>query len=101
MNVETSPGWMVFANNPHPDEVTRQYAPGECVRQRLRIPRTRVSAAPSVARRTRLVIVLLSVNGWPPTDIAALLHFDPKTVRRWIHRHAAEGMAGLPDRPRS
>lgn len=46
-------------------------------------------------------MVLLSVNGWPPTDIAALLHYDPKTVRRWIHRHAAEGLAGLPDRPRT
>jgi transposase len=46
-------------------------------------------------------MVLLSENGWSATEIAALLHFDPKTVRRWIHRHTTEGLAGLPDRPRS
>lgn len=50
---------------------------------------------------TRIMMVLLSDNGWPATDIAVLLHFDPKTVRRWIGRHRLEGLAGLPDRPRS
>ncbi|HZM82340.1 MAG TPA: helix-turn-helix domain-containing protein [Candidatus Limnocylindrales bacterium] len=50
---------------------------------------------------TRIMMVLLSVNGWTPTDIAALLHYDPKTVRRWIQRHSLEGLPGLPDRPRS
>lgn len=48
----------------------------------------------------RLVMVL-SANGWPPAEIAALLHYHPGTVRRWINRHHAEGLAGLPDRPRS
>jgi transposase len=50
---------------------------------------------------TRAVMVLLSAAGWAPSDIAALLHYDPRTVRRWITRHHVEGLAGLPDRPRS
>jgi transposase len=39
--------------------------------------------------------------GWTAADIAALLHYDPRTVRRWITRHDAQGLDGLPDRPRS
>lgn len=50
---------------------------------------------------TRAVMVLLSANGMSAPDIAALLHYDPATVRRWIARHSVEGVAGLPDRPRS
>lgn len=49
----------------------------------------------------RLVMVVLSANGWSPAEIAALLHYHPGTVRRWINRHHSEGVAGLPDRPRS
>lgn len=50
---------------------------------------------------TRAVMVLLSASGMPAADIAALLHYDPRTVRRWIARHDGEGVAGLPDRARS
>jgi len=50
---------------------------------------------------TRAVMVLLSANGLPPAQIAALLDCHPATVRRWIGRFNAEGPAGLPDRPRS
>lgn len=49
----------------------------------------------------RIVMVLLSAHGYDPADIAGLLHYHPATVRRWIHRHHTEGLAGLPDRPRS
>jgi transposase len=38
-----------------------------------------------------------------PAEIACVLHYDPATVRRWIHRHdlaGLAGLAGLPDRPR-
>jgi transposase len=49
----------------------------------------------------RLVMILLSHRGWPPSDIAGLLGCDPATVRRWIHRYNAHGTAGLGDRPRS
>ena len=35
---------------------------------------------------TRMVIIVLSAAGWPASEIADLLHYDPKTVRRLI-RH--------------
>ena len=50
---------------------------------------------------TRAVMVLLSVHGLPPAQIAELLDCHPATVRRWISRFNREGMAGLADRPRS
>jgi transposase len=49
----------------------------------------------------RAVMVLLSLHGLPPAQIAALLDCHPATVRRWISRFNREGMAGLADRPRS
>ncbi|WP_309111978.1 IS630 family transposase [Saccharothrix sp.] len=49
----------------------------------------------------RIVIVLLSASGMSAPEIAELLHYDPVTVRRWIARHARDGIDGLPDRPRS
>jgi Homeodomain-like domain len=48
----------------------------------------------------RAVMVLLSVHGLPAGEIAALLECHPSTVRRWIGRFNAEGVAGLADRPR-
>lgn len=49
----------------------------------------------------RAVMVLLSASGMSAAEIADVLHFDPRTVRRWIVRHDLEGLDGLPDRPRS
>jgi transposase len=49
----------------------------------------------------RAVMVLLSVQGLSPAQIAGLLECHPATVRRWIGRFNAEGLAGLADRPRS
>jgi transposase len=49
---------------------------------------------------TRAVVVLLSAGGMSAADIA-LLHYNPRTVRRWIARHHLDGVTGLPDRPRS
>jgi transposase len=50
---------------------------------------------------TRAVMILLSAGGMSAAQIGGLLHYDPRTVRRWISRHDLEGMAGLPDRPRT
>jgi transposase len=50
---------------------------------------------------TRIMMVVLSAAGWSASEIADVLHYDPKTVRGWIARHRSEGLAGLPDRPRS
>ena len=49
----------------------------------------------------RTVMVLLSLYGLPPAQIAELLDCHPATVRRWISRFNREGLAGLADRPRS
>jgi transposase len=49
---------------------------------------------------TRLIMVLLCADGMSPAEIADLLDYHPGTVRRWIHRFHAEGLRGLPDRPR-
>jgi transposase len=49
----------------------------------------------------RAVMVLLSLQGLPPAQIAVLLECHPATVRRWIARFNATGVAGLADRPRS
>ena len=50
---------------------------------------------------TRAMMVLLSLHGLAPGQVAELLDCHPATVRRWIGRFNAEGMAGLADRPRS
>jgi transposase len=49
----------------------------------------------------RLVMILLSQQGWTTTQIADLLGYDPCTVRRWIHRYHKHGTTGLADRPLS
>jgi transposase len=49
----------------------------------------------------RLLMLLLSHQGWPPAAIAELLGCDPSTVRRWIHRYNTHGVAGLQDQPRA
>jgi transposase len=49
---------------------------------------------------TRLVMMLLSSQGWSPAEIGSLLDYHPGTVRRWISRFDGEGCAGLADRPR-
>ena len=49
----------------------------------------------------RLIMIWLSLQGWPPAQIAAVLGYHPATVRRWIHRYNSEGIPGLADRPRS
>ena len=49
----------------------------------------------------RLVMTLLSCQGWTAASIAELLGCDPSTVRRWVHRYNTHGTAGLCDRPRA
>jgi transposase len=74
----------VFANGP-PDEI-------EQVLRRLRGP---------WRQGLRAVMVLLSSRGMPAAEIAGLLECHPATVRRWIGRFNAGGVAGLADRPRA
>lgn len=48
----------------------------------------------------RAVMVLLSLHGLPPAQVAMLLERVPVTVRRWIGRFNTCGVAGLADHPR-
>jgi transposase len=50
---------------------------------------------------SRLVMILLSQQGWTAAQIGDLLGSDPSTVRRWIHRYQQHGVVGLADRPRA
>src|SRR5690242_1494661 len=50
---------------------------------------------------TRAVMILLSLHGLAPGQVAELLDCHPATERRWIGRFNDEGLAGLADRPRS
>jgi transposase len=49
----------------------------------------------------RVLMILLSQQGWPASQVADLLGYDPSTVRRWVHRYHAHGTGGLADRPRA
>jgi transposase len=51
--------------------------------------------------RVRARIVLLAAREWPNARIAAEVGVAVDTVRTWRGRFAAEGLAGLMDRPRS
>lgn len=48
--------------------------------------------------RSRQLIVTRLAQGWTVSAVALALGIDPKTVRKWRDRFAAEGMAGLADR---
>jgi len=51
-----------------------------------------------VVRRAQMI--RLSAEGRPAWEIAALWDVTDEAVRRIIHRFNAEGLAGLPDKPR-
>jgi transposase len=52
--------------------------------------------------RTRAQMVLLSgEQGWVADEIAVLVRQNDQTVRLWLKRYQAEGIAGLYDDPRS
>src|SRR5262249_24938329 len=64
------------------------------------IEQVRASLEGRWRQAARAVMVLLSLQGLPAAQIAVLLECHPATVRRWVGRFNAEGIAGLADRPR-
>ncbi|WP_162501569.1 helix-turn-helix domain-containing protein [Methylobacterium crusticola] len=48
--------------------------------------------------RSRQLIVTRLAEGWTVRAVAAALGIDPKTVRKWRDRFAAEGTTGLANR---
>jgi transposase InsO family protein len=49
-------------------------------------------------RHSRMLMVQRLASGWTVPAVAAAFGVDPKTVRKWHARYAAEGAAGLRDR---
>jgi transposase InsO family protein len=49
-------------------------------------------------RHSRRLMITRLESGWSVGQVAAALGVDPKTVRKWRDRYAAEGGAGLTDR---
>jgi hypothetical protein len=55
----------------------------------------------SIRVRTRAQMILLSAEQHlVPHQIASIVRKDEQTVRRWLRRYQAEGVAGLEDTPR-
>jgi len=55
----------------------------------------------SIRVRTRAQMILLSAEQHLVThQIASIVRKDEQTVRRWLRRYQAEGVAGLEDAPR-
>jgi transposase len=93
----------VSTHDRNPDEVTASMRPAHVYARMSAEQHTELITALHGPWRTatRIVMVVLSTAGWSPAEIAEVLHYDPATVRRWIARHQHEGLAGLPDRPRT
>ena len=57
--------------------------------------------SPDARLRIRALMVLLAAEqGLVAAQIAALVRLHEETVRRWLLRYQAEGLAGLEDSPR-
>ena len=58
-------------------------------------------SSPNARLRIRTLMVLLAAEqGLVAAQIAALVRLHEETVRRWLLRYQAEGLAGLDDLPR-
>src|ERR1700676_444312 len=49
----------------------------------------------------RLLAIAMVLEGRPRTEAAESCGMDRQTLRDWVHRYNAEGVAGLSDRQRS
>jgi transposase len=67
-------------------------------KQRERLQRLYEQAG-SPRSRTRVQLVLLSHAGYDVAAIAAITQQSDETVRRWLHRFAADGCDGLRELP--
>jgi len=63
--------------------------------------RAAASRAPDVGSALRMLALALVLEGKSRTAAATSCGMDRQTLRDWVHRYNAEGLAGLTDRPRS
>ena len=104
VDIRLAGGWIEVASNVHPPgEVVVSMRPVSVFAKApgSEIEQLRGDLQGRWRQAGRAVMVLLSLHGLPPAQIAELLDCHPATVRRWISRFNREGLAGLADRPRS
>ncbi len=46
-------------------------------------------------------VCMVKINGLEISEVASLRYCDARTVSGWVRRFDEDGLAGLPDRPRS
>ena len=59
---------------------------------------TTLPEEPRTTRHSRMLMIDRLQSGWSVASVAQAIGVTPKTVRKWQHRYAAEGPAGLVDR---
>src|ERR671923_86227 len=104
VDISLAGGWIEVASNVHPPgEVVVSMRPVSVFAKGpgSEIEQLRGDLQGRWRQASRAVMVLLSLHGLAPAQIAELLDCHPATVRRWISRFNSEGLAGLADRPRS
>src|SRR5919109_647940 len=104
VDISLAGGWIEVASNVHPPgEVVVSMRPVSVFDKGpgSEIEQLRGDLQGRWRQASRAVMVLLSLHGLAPSQIAELLDCHPATVRRWISRFNSEGLAGLADRPRS
>ena len=69
--------------------------------ERKTIARWQHARTVSAGLRQRATIIGLAADGLHAPAIAAQVHLDDETVRRWIKRFNEQGVEGLKERPRS
>jgi hypothetical protein len=57
-----------------------------------------VSSSRDAEAARRMLALALIVDGQPRSEAATLCGMDRQTLRDWVHRYNAEGLAGLSDR---
>jgi transposase len=79
----------------HPIRIDRLSA-----EQHAELDRANRTAKDGRLRIRALIVLLAAERGMVAADIAAVVRMHEETVRRWLVRYRAEGLAGLMDAPR-
>src|SRR3954452_8404657 len=64
-------------------------------------PRREARRCRDAAASRRMLALALVLEGSSREEAARVAGMDRQTLRDWVHRYNAEGLAGLRDRPRS
>jgi hypothetical protein len=95
VDISLAGAWIEVASNVHPPgEVVVSMRPVSVFAKGpgSEIEQLRADLHGRWRQADRAVMVLLSLHGLPPAQIAELLDCHPATVRRWISRFNREGL---------